>query len=201
MGYNLAVYRLDFRLLTGVPGSRNETLYKQVLPVVLDMDVEFEDELEEWLVTPSQALRRIFDGDIPKDAPGEPYAAALIPLYHRLGTQVGQISFSSHEMRLIEDWDKALAQVGFTFPISFSALAGRGAPFPFPVAEPFPTIGYFAPAEVEHAYAAIQGPRHVPFFWRRRPPAPPMHAETYAMLVSWVDAARGRGEGLVGILG
>jgi len=208
MGYTLTVLRLDFRFLLSVPGSRNETLMNQILPVLLDEDPSYQADWEEeaaedsepgTLVLPSEALRQLFAGTVPVDETyGVPYISALVALYSQLGVEVGEINFSSHEMRLLSDWDEAMVQAGM--PHSFFSLSGRGAPFPFPPDEPFPTVGFMTPEEVSTAHDSMQGRPEWPRFWRRIAPEPQMDRPTYEMFREWVGAARGRSQGLVGIL-
>jgi hypothetical protein len=191
MGYSLTVARIDFGGLLKIPGSRNQTLLRQVEDAVREQDAEFEEELDEWLVTPSQALQQIFDGTIPTeedDVPAAPYVAALLPLYEHLGAVVGQINFSSNEVQLIGQWDAALAAIGY--PEAFTELSTRGAPFPFPFVEPFPTIGFLTPEEVAACFEKNRG----------NTPPPRMDPPTFAMLCDWITEAQGRGEGLVGVL-
>ena len=145
------------------------------------------------------ALRQLFAGTVPvEETYCVPYISALVALYSRLGSEVGEVNFSSHEMRLLSDWDEAMVQAGM--PHSFFALAGRGAPFPFPPDEPFPTVGFMTPEEVSTAHDRMQGRPAWPRFWRRIAPEPQMDRPTHEMFREWVAAARGRSQGLVGIL-
>jgi hypothetical protein len=210
VGYILNVWRVDFQRLLAVPGSRDRGLLEALLPELEDADEEAsevwrqdreaDDSDPEDFIASADALRQILDGTIPSgEVRGSPYVSALIRVYEYLGRYTGDMGPFPSVATLVSQWDAAMQRAGIT--ASFFALSSRGAPFPCPPDEPFPTIGYMTPAEVCAADRAIRGVRQWPFFWRTRVATPEMDPEAVAMFGSWVAKAARKSEGLVGVLG
>jgi hypothetical protein len=197
MGYRLLGVRIDFETLLGVPGSRNTTLLDQTLTLVDQLPYDLEDETadEDPALSPAEALRHLFDGKV---SPDEDYSMALMVLYRRLGTVIGQIEFSSGDLGLLAEWGAAMRAAGL--PSGLDTLANRGTPLEVLVGGDFPSFGYMTPAEVATTATLLEGRIAWPLIWKRTRPLPRMEPAAFAEFNSWIDAASSRGQGLVGVL-
>jgi len=194
MGYSLHVSCIDFRRLLTVPGSRDRKLLDAVQPDLEDLwDPEDFDDEDPPLAMPPEALEQIVNGQVPEEEwGGEPYYEALAAVYAHLGTDIGELHLSSHDMKHLQEVEDALAGAGAKAPLSLQALVLRGAPIRVPSAEPFPSLGYLTPEEVAKASTqydelSLQG---VPAGLR----------STIEQLGKWLKEAKERGHGLVGVL-
>jgi hypothetical protein len=185
-------------------------LLEALLPELEDADEESRevwqedqdagDSAPEEFIASADALRQILDGTIPSgETRGGPYVSAVIRIYEHVGQYAGDLGPFPSVAVLVSNWDAAMVRAGI--PHSFFALSSRGAPFPCPPDEPFPTIGYLTPAEVRAADRALRGAREWPFFWRKRVATPEIEREALECFRSWVADAARKGQALVGVLG
>ncbi len=193
MSYCGMVYRLSFKRLAVIRGSRAQQLLDRLAPKLRMADEDFddeEDEDDEPLPRPSDALRQIVMGEPLMSEYPAPYGFAFIALYQHIGRMLDNAAVAPASHQLFEAVDAALTAEGIPAPVRLQSLFFRGLPIlevDWP--EPFPTYGYLTPDEVASARGRIKGMR-----WSRYDAAlhPALHQLDY-----WLDEAGAEDQGLV----
>ena len=194
MGYCGMVYRVSFKRLGALCGSRAQQLINRLSPDLAgDNDLDDDEDAlqgEPWLSS-SEALRRIIMGDSVSPNDAAAYGMAMIALYRYAGYPLDNAPLAPADWQHILAVDAALAAEGVPEAIRLSRLLSGGLPIlGLPSPEPFPTLGYIPPEAVATGRAWHKG-----FRWFRYPPElhPPIQ-----FLHRWLQEAAGEEQGLVG---
>jgi hypothetical protein len=196
MSYCGVAYRLSFKRLAAIRGSRAQQLLDRLTPelAVDDADCDEDDDGDESLPRPSEALGQIVMGEpLVADAP-ELYGPGLSAVYGHIGHVLSNSAFAPAGWEFIKEVDAALAAEGMPEPLRAVTLFSRGFPLlEISVPEPFPLFGYLTPDEVASGRGRVQGVRWFRYDTYLHPAIKQFHL--------WLDEAAGEGQGLVGSYG
>jgi hypothetical protein len=169
MGYCCMPYRIDFKRLSALRGSRDQALFDRLRALALaDIDEDDEDDEDEnWDDDPEasqarvmnnpwlRAVSSILNGEpMPADA-GKDYRFAVDLMCTMCGPLVASWAFKGG-LDHLEAVERAIGARGLHDRVSLRRLLASGFPLPAPATAPMPEVGYMTAEQVAEARGLLR---------------------------------------------